>query len=322
MRSKTAIFVDAGYLIAAMASRLTGSSLRRGITVNYQQVVDSLVDLVDRESGLPLLRVYWYDAARNGVLDTNQEAIAALPRVKVRLGRTGVDGEQKGVDLRIGLDMVGHSRDGVVDSIYLVSGDDDLTEAVEEAQAKGVQVTVLAVPDSTGKAHGVSRHLTRAADGVLVLDGEHLDTCAKPSMAAFMPTPGAPMKSKSKDLPRSPSPADLASRVAGPAPAPTSTIVYSSGSRSPRYVDSTYSVGEDELQRKIESVVEKAYQAWSSSYPVAQRREKLALKPMVPSDLDRAMLLDLADALDNYNLGDDIRVRLRSELWRLVDEEG
>ncbi|MER5836059.1 MULTISPECIES: NYN domain-containing protein [Streptomycetaceae] len=108
-----------------------------------------------------MLRVYWYDSARNGIPDAQQERIGELPKVKLRLGRFGVNGEQKGVDLRIGLDLVAHARNRASDVFFLVSGDDDLAEAVEEAQVHGVQVLLLAVPTADGKAHGVSRHLVR-----------------------------------------------------------------------------------------------------------------------------------------------------------------
>ena len=122
-----------------------------------------------------MLRVHWYDSARNGIPDAQQERIGELPKVKLRLGRFGVNGEQKGVDLRIGLDLVAHARNSASDVFFLVSGDDDLAEAVEEAQVHGVQVLLLAVPTVDGKAHGVSRHLIRAADDLDSIDGAAID---------------------------------------------------------------------------------------------------------------------------------------------------
>ena len=97
-------------------------------------LIDNLIREVVQDSDLPLLRVNWYDSGggRNGTADHVQWEIGLLPRVKLRLGRLSTSGEQKGVDLRIGLDLVGHARNQAVDQIYLVSGDDDLTEAVEE----------------------------------------------------------------------------------------------------------------------------------------------------------------------------------------------
>ena len=39
-----------------------------------------------------------------------------------------------------------HARNQAVDVIYLVTGDDDLAEAVEEVQGHGIPVILLAVP--------------------------------------------------------------------------------------------------------------------------------------------------------------------------------
>ena len=177
MRSHCALYVDVGYLLAASATRVTGTSLRSGVVVSYPDLVTRLVAAAEEASGMPLLRVHWYDSGRRsgGAPDASQEAIGMLPRVKLRLGRISPQGEQKGVDLRIGLDLAAHGRNRVVDVIYLVSGDDDLCEAVEEAQNHGVQVVLMAVPDRAGKPHAVSKHLIRESDDLIVLDGSVVD---------------------------------------------------------------------------------------------------------------------------------------------------
>ncbi|WP_200182848.1 NYN domain-containing protein, partial [Tomitella biformata] len=175
MRSTCSLYVDAGYLLASAATRVTGTSLRGGIHVEYPPLIRTLIDTAETLSGLPALRVHWYDSARNGVPDTQQERIGELSKVKLRLGRFGVNGEQKGVDLRMGLDLVAHARNGASDVFFLVSGDDDLAEAVEEAQVHGIQVVLLAVPTLAGKPHGVSRHLIRAADELDSIDGAAID---------------------------------------------------------------------------------------------------------------------------------------------------
>lgn len=98
-----------------------------------------------------------------------------MPNVKLRLGRFGVDSQQKGVDLRIAFSLVTHARNAVADVFILVSGDDDLTEAVEEAQVHGVQVILLAVPNAQDRPHGISRHLIRAADGLKIIFPDTID---------------------------------------------------------------------------------------------------------------------------------------------------
>src|SRR5215218_900917 len=112
MRSKCGVYVDAGYLLAAAATLITGTSLRNGIVTDYPSLLQGLSSEAQSLADLPVLRVNWYDAAANGVPDPEQERIGILPKVKLRLGRFGFDGQQKGVDLRIGLDMVAHARNG------------------------------------------------------------------------------------------------------------------------------------------------------------------------------------------------------------------
>lgn len=177
MRSQCAVYVDAGYLLAATATRVTGTSLRSAVDINHEALIEQIIAQAEADSGLPLLRVNWYDSGSrpNGLPDYVQERIGIMPRVKLRLGRRSFSGEQKGVDLRIGLDLATHGRSRVADVMYLVSGDDDLTEAVEEAQAHGVQVTLLVVPDHAGRPLGVAKHLHRAADGLLLIDEGQID---------------------------------------------------------------------------------------------------------------------------------------------------
>lgn len=183
MRSSCAIYVDVGYLISSAATRVTGTSLRRGVHVNHAALIDGLIAAAEQDSGLPLLRVNWYDSGvrPGGMPDIHQEEIGLLPRVKLRLGRLSYSGEQKGVDLRIGLDLATQGRGRIVDVMYLVSGDDDLSEAVEEAQGHGVQVIILAVPAQSGRPHAVAKHLHRTADALILIDAETIDRNVLPT---------------------------------------------------------------------------------------------------------------------------------------------
>ena len=56
--------------------------------------------------------------------------------------------EQKGVDLRIGLDIATYAMDGLVDRIILVTGDTDLIPAMKLARRKGVQIVGIDFPGS------------------------------------------------------------------------------------------------------------------------------------------------------------------------------
>jgi uncharacterized LabA/DUF88 family protein len=59
------------------------------------------------------------------------------------------DFEQKGVDMRIGLDIASYSALKCVDRIGLVTADTDCVPAIKLARKSGVQVALVAIPGGT-----------------------------------------------------------------------------------------------------------------------------------------------------------------------------
>lgn len=359
MRSHCAIYVDVGYLLAAAATRVTGTSLRRGVQVDHPELIGALISRAEQDSGLPLLRVNWYDsgARPGGMPDFIQDEIGLLPRVKLRLGRLSHAGEQKGVDLRIGLDLATHGRNRVVDVIYLVSGDDDLTEAVEEAQGNGVQVILLAVPGQDGRPHGVARHLQRAADGLVLLDGETVDHVVRtraipetlvPEEFKSAESGAAADQPESPAISEAPSPADLAAAVNGkeaavprpaepaapaasvPGPSPSlfakkkaSTVlpppepVWTSATGSTSHGSYAVGVIDPDLIDAVARQVVKSWCATATPEDLAGIKDQ---RPSIPPDLDRALLMDLSTRSDHYDIDEQSRHELRNRFWRLVDQ--
>ncbi|MBC9820524.1 NYN domain-containing protein [Terrabacter sp. MAHUQ-38] len=355
MRSYCALYVDVGYLLAAAATRVTGTSLRKGVVVSYPDLVARLIADAEKASGLPLLRLHWYDSGNRpgGTPDSTQEAIGMLPRVKLRLGRTSPQGEQKGVDLRIGLDLAAHGRNRSVDVIYLLSGDDDLSEAVEEAQSHGMQVVLMAVPDRLGRAHAVSRHLIRESDDLIVLDGSVVDDSVRvrqlqpdaagdllPAAAAVaVPLPG-PRSSvdETSDLgeidgpaerpvamPGRPTPAVLAGSKVPQRPAAGTEgpgrVVWSSVSERVGSDRTAPAASQHELDL-IDEVCRGVIATWSITASAADRTRLMSQRPFIPGDLDRALLLDLSARLDRYDVEEHLRFLLRGHFWKLVSEPG
>ncbi|MDR2564492.1 MAG: NYN domain-containing protein [Bifidobacteriaceae bacterium] len=337
MRSQCSLYVDAGYLLASVATRLTGTSLRSGIRVDYDKLIAVLTSQAEATAGVPLLRVNWYDAAKNALPDPDQQRIGSLPRVKVRLGRVGFNGEQKGVDLRIGLDMVAQSRNGAVDFIFLVSGDDDLTEAVEEAQNHGVQVIVLAIPDRQGHPHGVSEHLQRASDGVELVKPEGLDKAVTRTPAVMSqhviprpgPRPGHPSTPRqSPALPALPTPKPgpgvTAPLIASALPlqrGAESALAYRSETGSKPTVAPEYAFEETQVREAIDSVVSGVVKSFMGSAAPEELAGALKDRRSIPREVDRALLLDLAHRLNDYDLSDGIRNRLRDRFWEVFERE-
>ncbi len=161
---RSAIFVDAGYLFAA------GGELCCGVRSRHQLALDAaalnqLLCEVARKCGLPVLRTYWYDGVKDGIPSKSQQAIAALPNVKLRLGRMNVKNQQKGVDALIYRDLMTLARERAIAEAFLLSGDEDLREGVTAAQDQGVRVTVVGI-QPVSQHHNQSRELIQEADQV------------------------------------------------------------------------------------------------------------------------------------------------------------
>ena len=341
MRSYCAVYVDVGYLLASAATRVTGTSLRGGVTIVYRELIEALIAQAETESGLPLLRVNWYDAGSSpgGAPDGYQEQIGMLPRVKLRLGRMSPGGEQKGVDLRIGLDLATHGRNRVADVMYLVSGDDDLTEAVEEAQGHGVQVVLLAAPNAQGRSHAVSRHLQREADGIVVIDPLTIDRNVRARKAPVdvieavtssngnTPTNGPSLTLAKDDVtaaaPR-PTPADFAGRKAT-LPALPKHVDHRLTRPAELVYSSTTGLGAFDHQGPspddilIDEVVRGVVDTWKKTTTESQRRTVVSERPNIPRELDKALLVDLSDRLGVYDIDERSRFVLRERFWQLLD---
>lgn len=61
--------------------------------------------------------------------------------------------EQKGVDMRIGLDIASYSHDGLVDRLILISGDTDMVAAMKHARKCAVEVGVVQLPKPSYPIH-------------------------------------------------------------------------------------------------------------------------------------------------------------------------
>lgn len=336
MRSHCALYVDAGYLLASAATRVAGSSLRGSINVDHGRLVQGLVAQAEEHSGLPLLRVNWYDSGGRpgGQADAAQEALGMQSKVKLRLGRRSPTGEQKGVDVRLGLDLATHGRNHVADVMYLLSGDDDLTEAVEEAQGHGIQVVILAVPDGDGRAHAVSRHLEREADGLeLIWDATIDEAVHRPVPAPTAPPQqgagSATVTSAStgdglvSPLPTraGPTPADLARGRSATSTLPTaaehrSVLAYSTRTEQAPPTPTTTDVE----NAAIDDVCAKVIDSWLLTATEEDKASLMLDRPHVPREIDRALLLDTSDRLGVYELDDATRVALRARFWEVADQ--
>ena len=168
-----AVFVDAGYLYAEGGKLCCGTGSRIRFTVDTAKLNAMLRELSSARCGLDYLRTYWYDGARKRVRTVAQQDIAALPNLKLRLGRVSARGQQKGVDALIYRDLMTLAHERAISEAFLLSGDEDLQEGVKAAQDRGVRVTLIGIEPEPGKRNQ-SQELVYETDEVVVLTRKEL----------------------------------------------------------------------------------------------------------------------------------------------------
>ncbi|MFJ8127124.1 NYN domain-containing protein [Streptomyces hydrogenans] len=166
------VLVDAGYLLGAAASLLAGEPARSRISVDHAGLIQQLRERAEIETGLPLLRIYWFDGAPDRVPQPEHRRLRVMPRVTVRLGAlTRSDGRwaQKGVDAAMHTELTELARNRACTDIVLVTGDGDLLPGLMSAKEHGVAVHLWAVQAADGD-YNQSEDLVAEADERRVLD--------------------------------------------------------------------------------------------------------------------------------------------------------
>lgn len=159
-----ALLVDAGYFFAGGSEAAFGMvaprrDLRlRDTSVAVQELHEQAGALC---GGLPLLRVYWYDAMPGPQLSLEQSELALQPGLKLRLGVLNNVGQQKGVDSLIVTDLIDLARNRAIADAVVLSGDEDVRVGVQLAQSYGLKVHLWGAGDT---AHNVSNALRMESD--------------------------------------------------------------------------------------------------------------------------------------------------------------
>lgn len=184
---KIALMIDGGYL------RASAKKAKK----KYDNTFIEEFSKKCVEAGEYLLRVLYYDSPQyRGAAQlpvsgkaTNFSAsdqwlieLAKRPRFAVRRGTIGFRGwkpkktpikitgpladsdfspvfEQKGVDMRVGLDIAGMSEKKSVDRIVMVTGDTDMIPALKHARKSGLEIVLIQLPRPTRDLHvGLQEH--------------------------------------------------------------------------------------------------------------------------------------------------------------------
>jgi uncharacterized LabA/DUF88 family protein len=320
--ARYAVMVDVGYIYAAAGELLFGSSSRRDFRVDAVPLIQVVTKHADELIRGELLRVYWYDAARDRVPTIDQRVIAQMPWVKLRLGNLNARGQQKGVDAQIRADMEALARHRAITDAVLIAGDEDMVPAVEAAQAYGVRVHLWGIepPYGTNQAE----RLVWESDTVDVLDAAFLRPYFTKNPAAVEQVRSDPTLGPQATVP---SPAQLFGerhiRAAGPQPTSRTGAhpVLPSGNW-PASVTSTGPMprlGPDRM--RVEEAGEHVAQKWILTRGRDNIRDLLP-GPILPPVIDKELLVDAEKELGlSLRPYQEAREWLRDAFWERVHRE-
>jgi uncharacterized LabA/DUF88 family protein len=305
--ARYAIMVDVGYIYAAAGELLFNTSSRREFRVDADKLIGELAQHARSKVRGELLRVYWYDAARDRVPTIDQRVIAQMAWVKLRLGNLNARGQQKGVDAQIRADMEALARHRAITDAILIAGDEDMVPAVEAAQAYGVLVHLWGVepPFGTNQAE----RLVWEADTVEVLDRPFLEPY-------FTRQPVGPEPTAVGVLPAVPSPAQLFGErpppPPRPIPRPVAPAVLVTTEQTPR-------LGPD--RDRVNEAGEHVAHKWILTRGADNIRDLLP-GPILPPVIDKELLVEAEKELGlSLRPYQEAREWLRDAFWERVRRE-
>ncbi|MBV9856791.1 MAG: NYN domain-containing protein [Streptosporangiaceae bacterium] len=301
--ARYAVMVDVGYIYAAAGELLFGTSSRRDYRVDAVPLIQAVTKHADELIRGELLRVYWYDAARDRVPTIDQRVVAQMAWVKLRLGNLNARGQQKGVDAQIRADMEALARHRAITDAVLIAGDEDMVPAVEAAQAYGVRVHLWGIepPYGTNQAE----RLVWESDTVDVLEAAFLRPYFTRAPAAEQP--------RTDVSPTVPSPAQLfGERHPRPPVAAVRNAYTASTGPLPK-------LGPD--RRRVEEAGEHVAHKWILTRGQDNIRDLLP-GPILPPVIDKELLVEaekeLGQSLRPYQ---EAREWLRDAFWARVHRE-
>jgi uncharacterized LabA/DUF88 family protein len=309
--SRYAIMIDVGYIYASAGELLFSAATRREYKVDADKLIQALADYAEEQVRGELLRVYWYDAARDRVPTIHQRVIAQMPRVKLRLGNLNARGQQKGVDAQIRADMEALARHRAITDAVLVAGDEDMVPAVEAAQAYGVRVHLWGVepPYGTNQAE----RLVWESDTVKVLERGFIEPFfSQPAATESAAAPSGHHSRSGHPGPARPNPAAVFGDRHFPRPS-------AKPSHSPPPAHAGSNLGPE--RERVEEAGEHVAHKWIQTRGEDNIRDLLP-GPILPPVIDKELLVDaekeLGLSLRSYQ---EAREWLRDAFWARVHRQ-
>ena len=168
---RCALFVDAGYVLADGAMAVHGTRRGESVSWDYEGLVQLLSSLARERSGLPLLRCYWYEATMDGRRTAEQDALADVPGIKLRVAKIR-PGRREGVETEIHRDLTTLARNNAISDALVVSAEEDLAQVIADVQDLGMRVTLVHI--AVDGNWTISRALRQESDDIIEIVGDHL----------------------------------------------------------------------------------------------------------------------------------------------------
>ncbi len=168
---RCALFVDASYVLADGAMAVHGTRRGESVSWDYEGLLQLLGGLARERTGLPLLRCYWYEATVDGRRTAEQDAVADIPGIKLRVAKIR-PGRREGVETEIHRDLTTLARNGAVSDALVVSAEEDLAQVIADVQDLGMRVTLVHI--AVDGNWTISRSLRQESDDIIEIGGEQL----------------------------------------------------------------------------------------------------------------------------------------------------
>ncbi len=317
--SRYAIMVDVGYIYASAGELLFGAASRREYKVDADKLIQTLTRHADDMVRGELLRVYWYDAARDRVPTIDQRVIAQMPWVKLRLGNLNARGQQKGVDAQIRADMEALARHRAITDAILVAGDEDMVPAVEAAQAFGVRVHLWGIepPYGTNQAE----RLVWESDTVEVLERSFVEPYFTRQLGPEPAVAGPVRAAAAVGGSVTPSPAQVFGERHGRPPATVRPVLGPGAQPAPLGYGPAAAARRGPEKERVEEAGEHVAQKWILTRGEDNIRDLLP-GPILPPVIDKELLVDAEKELGlSLRAYQEAREWLRDAFWARVHRQ-
>jgi hypothetical protein len=148
-----------------------GTRRAESVSWDYEGLLQLLSSLARERSGLPVLRCYWYEATVDGRRTAEQDTLADVPGIKLRVAKIR-PGRREGVETEIHRDLTTLARNNGISDALVVSAEEDLAQVIADVQDLGMRVTLVHI--AVDGNWTISRALRQESDDIIEISGDHL----------------------------------------------------------------------------------------------------------------------------------------------------